>query len=168
MPHPLVLQLRFARSEFKRALRGVKDEDARQRIMPMNCISWNVGHPAWQEQRYWLNLRGIVLLPQLNTDYAFGAPACTPPLKEVWKAWRTVTEAADPWLDTLDSEQLAAPVIVDGKPTGRTYGTLMLRTTYHYWYHTGENMAVRQMLGHSRLPFFVGNIDSEAPYKPEA
>jgi hypothetical protein len=20
----------------------------------MNCISWNVGHLAWQEQRYWL------------------------------------------------------------------------------------------------------------------
>jgi hypothetical protein len=27
-------------------------------------------------------------------------------------------------------------------------------------------MAVRQMLGHSDLPDFVGNIDDEAPYEP--
>ena len=44
MTHPLVTQLRFARSEFVRCLEGVSDEDARSRIMPMNCISWMVGH----------------------------------------------------------------------------------------------------------------------------
>jgi hypothetical protein len=54
MPHPLVLQLRFSRHEFQRALAGLSDEDARRRVMPMNCISWNIGHLAWQEQRYWL------------------------------------------------------------------------------------------------------------------
>jgi DinB superfamily len=54
MPHPLVLQLRFTRREFQRALAGLSDEDARRRAMAMNCISWNIGHLAWQEQRYWL------------------------------------------------------------------------------------------------------------------
>src|SRR5579875_1056397 len=39
---------------------------------------------------------------------------------------------------------------------------------YHYWYHTGENAAIRQMLGHINLPEFVGDIDGEAPYCPEA
>ena len=34
MPHPLVLQLRFTRSEFKRALEGVTDAEARKRFMP--------------------------------------------------------------------------------------------------------------------------------------
>ena len=29
----------------------------------------------------------------------------------------------------------------------------------HYWYHTGENMAIRRVLGHMELPEFVGNID---------
>jgi hypothetical protein len=29
-------------------------------------------------------------------------------------------------------------------------------------------MAIRQLLGHSRLPQFVGNIDDKAPYLPEA
>lgn len=44
MTHPLVLQLRFTRSEFRRALAGQSDADARRPLMPMNCISWNVGH----------------------------------------------------------------------------------------------------------------------------
>jgi hypothetical protein len=52
MPHPLVTQLHIARSEFIRCLEGVSDEDARHRIMPMNCISWMVGHLATQEQYY--------------------------------------------------------------------------------------------------------------------
>ena len=39
MTHPLVAQLRFARSEFVRCLEGVSDEDARQRLLPMNRVS---------------------------------------------------------------------------------------------------------------------------------
>lgn len=170
MPHPLVLQLRFARSEFLRALDGVTDAEARRRFLPMNCMSWNVGHLAWQEQRYWL-WRGQdqVLLPHLNEAFAYGAPASTPPLDEMWAAWQTITTAADPWLDTLTTERLSAgrEIVVDGERIILTFGTLMLRTIYHYWYHTGENMAIRQMLGHRDLPDFVGNIDDEAPYRPE-
>ena len=45
MTHPLVTQLRFARSELMRCLEGVSDQDARRRFEPMNCISWIVGHP---------------------------------------------------------------------------------------------------------------------------
>jgi hypothetical protein len=48
--HPLVLQLRFTRREFLRSVIGVSEDDARQRLLPMNCLSWNVGHLAWQEQ----------------------------------------------------------------------------------------------------------------------
>ena len=54
MTHPMVTQLRFTRSEFLRSIRGVEEDDASQRLLPMNCISWNVGHLAWQEQRYFL------------------------------------------------------------------------------------------------------------------
>jgi hypothetical protein len=42
MTHPLVTQLRFARSEFRRCLEGVSDEDSRKRLLPMNSISWMV------------------------------------------------------------------------------------------------------------------------------
>jgi hypothetical protein len=169
MPHPLVLQLRFARSEFRRALDGVTDEEARRRFLPMNCISWNIGHLAWQEQNYWLwyGQGGQMLLPDIDNLFAYGAPACTPALDEIWAAWHAITRAVDPWLDTLTTAKLQEYVIDEGEPTDVTFGSLLLRTTYHYWYHLGENMAIRQLLGHADLPEFVGNIDDEAPYRPE-
>ncbi|MEA2573525.1 MAG: hypothetical protein QOH93_823 [Chloroflexia bacterium] len=167
MPHPLVLQLRFTRSEFQRALKGLTEEDALRRFEPMNCISWNVGHLAWQEQRYWLHFgQGKTLLPHLNKQFAYGAPACTPSLAEAWEAWHTITEAADPWLDTLTTEKLQE-VVPSGFRPGILWGSLLLRVTYHYWYHIGESMAIRQMLGHAKLPDFVGNIDDKAPYRSE-
>lgn len=168
MPHPLVLQLRFTRSEFRRALEGVNDTDTRKRITPMNCISWNIGHLAWQEQRYWLyRLQGKVLLPELNEKFCFGCPAFTPPLEEMWGMWKTVTDAADPFLNTISTEDLQRQhPLPDDSSVFFTAGTLMHRMIYHYWYHTGENMAIRQMLGHTDLPDFVGNIDDEAPYLP--
>jgi hypothetical protein len=167
MPHPLIQQLRFARSEFQRALDGLADEEARRRLLPMNCISWNIGHLAWQEQRYWLTRgQGQVLLPQLNEVFAYGAPASAPPLADAWEAWRTVTAAADPWLDSLTTEDLRREV-ASARPAHIVLGSLVQRTTYHYWYHTGESMAIRQLLGHGALPDFVGNLDDEAPYRPE-
>ena len=170
MPHPLVLQVRFTRSEFQRGLAGLSDDDARRRILPMNCISWNIGHLAWQEQRYWLyRAQDRVLVPRLNELVAYGGPASTPPLEEMWAAWRTITEAADPWLDRLTTADLVQPRAfdVDGQRIELTFGNLLQRVIYHYWYHTGENLAIRQMLGHTDLPEFVGNIDDEAPFHPE-
>jgi DinB family protein len=167
MPHPLVLQLRFTRSEFKRSLKGVADADARRRILPMNCISWNVGHLGWQEQEYFLWLgEGRMLLPDVRKRFAYGAPPSEPPLAEMLAAWSQITTAADPWLDEFTSERLAEKH-PRGKNDQYTFGNRMQRVIYHYWYHTGENMAIRQMLGHARLPTYVGNIDDTAPYRPE-
>ena len=166
MPHPLILQLRFTRSEFKRGLEGLTDADARQRHEPMNCISWNIGHLAWQEQRYWLfRLQGKILLPELNEKFCYGCPGFAPPLDEMWATWRTISEAADPFLDTLTTEDLQRPHYIAEQDFTFTAGSLMLRTTYHYWYHTGENSAIRQSLGHTGLPDFVGDIEGEAPYQ---
>ena len=168
MTHPLVSQLRFTRSEFMRGIKGISDEDARKRLMPMNCISWNIGHLAWQEQRYFLGFgQGHILFREIEKDFAYGAPASTPPLEEVMSAWKAITAAADPWLDTLTSAKLQKQVISNGKPIQRIYGNLLQRVIYHYWYHIGENLAIRQQLGHKRLPQFVGNIDDKAPYRPE-
>ncbi|MCL4302051.1 MAG: DinB family protein [Anaerolineae bacterium] len=167
MAHPLVLQLRFTRSEFKRALAGLSDAEARRRFPPLNCISWNIGHLAWQEQRYWLTrLQGQILLPHLNELTGYGQPASTPPLAEMWAAWQTIIAAADPFLDTLTTAKLQEPIFLDNQQTDYTAGSLLQRVIYHYWYHTGENMAIRQMLGHTGLPEFVGDIDTEAPYLP--
>lgn len=168
MTLPLVHQLRFARSEFRRGLEGVTEEEAQRRFLPMNRISWNVGHLAWQEQRYWLfRAQGQIVRPDINDQFAYGAPASAPPLSEMWAAWEEITSAADPWLDAVTTATLQSHVEIDGAPSEYIFGSLLLRTTYHYWYHTGENAAVRQNLGRTGLPDFVGDIDSEAPYRPE-
>ena len=78
-------------------------------------------------------------------------------------AWKAVTEAADPWLGALTPADLAGAL--PGSGPRRTVGSALQRVTYHYWFHTGEMLAIRQVLGHPRLPEFVGNIDDEAPYR---
>ena len=169
MVHPLVLQLRFTRSEFQRALEGVTDEEARKRFEPMNCISWIVAHLASQEQRYWLTApKGETLVQQVNDWAAYGKPASTPPLDEAWQAWHTITKATDPWLDTLTSDLLETHIVrPSGEKIPESIGSMLRRVTYHYWYHTGESQAIRQLLGHKDLPEFVGDIHSEAPYVKE-
>lgn len=167
MSHPLVAQLRFTRSEFLRGLEGLSDADSRQRLLPANSISWNVGHLAWQEQRYFLKYAGSdVLFPEIDTAFAFRAPASTPPLAEVMTAWRAITAAADPWLDGVTSEGLLVMAVNKGREI-TSFGNLLQRTIYHYWYHNGENLAIRQHLGHTDLPQFVGDIDREAPFRAE-
>ena len=154
---------------FRRGLVGLTDEEARRRFLPMNCISWNIGHLAWQEQRYWLTWgMGRTLRPDVQERFRYGGPASTPPLDEMWAAWETITETADSWLDSVTTEILSGPLMVDGKPGRTNVGSLMYRMIYHYWYHAGENLAIRQMLGHTDLPQFVGNIDGEAPYRPNS
>jgi hypothetical protein len=168
MTHPLVIQLRFARSEFVRGLEGVTDADGRRRFEPMNCISWNIGHLAWQEQRYWLQrMQHQSVRPELDKLYCYSCPAVAPPLDESWAAWQAVTAAADPYLDTLTEADIRHEhTFTFGNDTFTvSIGTMMLRAIYHYWYHNGENQAIRQLLGHKGLPDFVGNIDGEAPYK---
>jgi uncharacterized damage-inducible protein DinB len=163
--HPLVEQLRFTRSEFMTGVRGVSAEDAGKRLVPMNCISWNIGHLAWQEQRYFVTrAQGRTPFPDIAEEFRVGAPASEPALARVMDAWRAITAAADEWLDDATSSDLEGFVVSRGRPTQWMYGNLLQRTIYHYWYHTGENLAIRQLLGHPRLPQFVGNIDDRAPY----
>ncbi len=168
MSHPLVDQLQFTRSEWLRALDGLTDGDARRRFLPMNCISWMVGHLAWQENRYWLKFaQGKDLAPQLDDLVGYGRPASTPPLDEMWSVWQTVTEAADVYLATMTTKSLQAFYQWRGRTVPESAGTLLLRVTHHYWYHTGEALAVRQMLGHTNLPEFVGDMTGLGKYQPE-
>ncbi len=168
MSHPLIDQFRFTRREWLRGLEGVSEEDAARHFGPMNCISWIVGHLAWHEQRYWLDrAQGKVLFPRLKELYAYGAPMSTPALSEMLDRWHTVTRAADPFLDTLTTETLQSELLLDGKPIGQSIGSALRRVTYHYWFHTGEIQGIRQMLGQTNLPEYVGDIEVEAPYRPE-
>jgi hypothetical protein len=166
--HPLVDQLRFARSEFRRALVGVGEEEAGCRLGPMNCLSWMVGHLADHEQRYWLERQGRApVVAGLNPLVGYGQPATTPPLAEMWEAWQTITAAVDPTLDAFTVSDLQQLPPVPRPIAPESVGTMLLRMIGHYWFHTGEALAVRQLLGHQNLPKFVGDIGREAPYRPE-
>lgn len=166
--HPLATQLRFARSEFARGLDGVSAADSVRRVRPMNCLSWMVGHLTNQEHRYWVRLaQQQDLAPGLNALVGYGRPASTPPLDEMWAVRRTVTAAADEYLDSLTPEIMKSFFQHDGRPLDENIGTLLLRNIFHYWYHTGEAAAVRQVLGHTDLPEFVGDMEAAA-YRPEA
>ena len=165
MTAPLVDQLRFTRTEWLRALRGIPEADGLRRLEPMNSIGWIVGHLAWQEQRYFLTrARQETPVPVLNEVAASGRPATTPRLADMREAWREVTTASDPWLGLLTPDQLTDSLPPPGPR--RSIGDAIQRVTYHYWFHVGEILAIRQLLGHPRLPEFVGNIERRAPYRP--
>lgn len=166
MPQPLVDQLRFTRAEWLRALRGTPEADGLKRLQPMNSIGWIVAHLGWQEQRNFVTrAQARTPLPILNEIAPNGGPATTPPLGEVLKYWRTVTGETEGWLDGLTTEALLAPLPPPGP--SRSVGDAINRVTYHYWFHIGEILAIRQILGHKRLPEFVGPIEARAPYRRE-
>jgi hypothetical protein len=168
MTHPLVDQLGFTRREWLRGLEGLTEDDATRHFGPMNCISWIIGHLAWQEQCYWLErAQNKTLVPRINELCAHGGPMTTPSLAEVQEAWKTITQAANPYLDTLTTETLQSDLPFEGQPTGQSVGSALRRMTYHYWYHIGEILSIRQMLGQVDLPQYVGDIEAQAPYKPE-
>lgn len=168
MSHPLIDQFHFTRAEFLRGIEGVSDADGAAHFGPMNSIGWTVGHMAWHEQRYWLQrAQDVILYPVLNELYAYRAPMSTPSLAEMLGYWRAVTAAADPFLDSLTTQSLQEELLHKGSVVGQNIGSALRRVTYHYWYHTGEIQAVRQMLGHKGLPEYVGDIEELAPYRPE-
>ncbi|MCB9007721.1 MAG: hypothetical protein H6656_10210 [Ardenticatenaceae bacterium] len=54
MTSTLVTQLRFASQRIYALPEGLTKMPSR--LLPMNCISWMVGHLAVQEQFYWIYL----------------------------------------------------------------------------------------------------------------
>jgi hypothetical protein len=165
--HPRVEQLHFARAEWRRGLRGLTAEDARRRLEPMNSVSWMVGHLAWHERLIWLErAQGLRVEPVLDL-VASGQPATTPDLAGMWAAWRRVVKLADTYLDALTTEDLEHTLAHDTRRHPSIAGTQLQRITYHYWSHIGEASAVRQIMGHTGLAEFVGDIDSVAPYRRE-
>jgi len=164
VPHPLVTQLRFTRSEWVRGLKAVTAEEAVRRFGSINPIAWMIGHLAWQEQAYWLErAQGKVVVPEVKA-FGYGKPLSVPPLDAAWTWWRTITKATDPYLDSLAGAKLTRKW--KAETSREAPGTKLHRTTYHYWFHLGESQAVRQMLGHTKLPDFVGGF-GKAQYRPE-
>ncbi len=162
MIHPLVSQLQFARREFARCFENLSPEDACRRVEPMNCLSWTVGHLAAQEHLFWVQLaQGRTIAPGLRERVGYGRPASIPPWQEMWPLWQQITSAADVYLNAVTAEDLGTRFSWPGQTIDEDIGHLLLRNTYHYWFHTGKAHSIRQMLGHAGLPTYVGGLLQE-------
>ena len=168
MAHPVVEQLRFTRGEWRRGLTRLTEKEGARHFGPMNSIGWIVGHLAWHEQRVLLyRPQGIMLAPELQKEFYSGARLSTPSLAKMLRHWRNVTKASEPFLDSLSTKELLKDLPINGKSVGQTQGDAIRRMTYHYWFHIGEILAIRQQLGEKGLPEYVGSIEAKAPYRPE-
>ena len=166
--HPLVDQLRFTRAEWLRALDGVPESDGIKRLQPMNSIGWIVSHLAWHEQLSFLTrLADRTPVPAANEHGVNGEPASTPPLLLALAVWRAVVAEADPVLESLDTAALEAWLPRTRQPQTRLVGSTVQRVDYHSWFHIGEIISIRQIVGHVNVPEFVGDIDGDAPYRAE-
>ncbi len=164
MPHLFVNQLKFAREKWALGLEGVTAEEAFEQIGKMNSISWTICHLAEFEQGVWLEKMQGKVVSEAVKACAYGEPASTPPLDEMIAAWQQITEAVDEFLDILTTDQMAEEI----PDTGQNIGTMLMRQTWHYWYHLGEVQAIRQALGHTDLPQYVGAIPPEVGHQKNA
>ena len=67
---------------------------------------------------------------------------------------------------TVTTETLQTHFEHKGKVREESVGTMLLRNIYHYWYHCGQGSAIRQSLGQTDLPQFIGDM-ATAIYLPE-
>jgi len=85
-------------------------------------------------------------------------PASTPPWDEMLETWQQVTVATNEYLDTITVEDLDKHYDWKDTQWQEDVGTMLMRVIFHYWFHIGETQAVRQRLGHTDLPEFVGDM----------
>ena len=155
--HPLVSQFIFACDEFDRTLAGLTHEDANKRLSPSNSIAWMIAHvtshlhfvflQAGQGENRFPELRQIVKAPDEATDLA-----------DLLSMWRDIRHTAAEFLKDATPEMLDSHFQWNGKDMPESVGTSILRINNHVWYHNGEIQVIRQQLGHTDLPQFVGDL----------
>ncbi len=164
MTHQLVSQYQFTRQQFLAGVDGVSAEDSVKRLMPMNSISWIVGHLAQFDQVIWCEMAQGITISEAVKACANGKPASTPDLSIMLADWHKIRSTSDVFVNNLDDHQMSEFLKSNGRPSFENMGTTLLRQTWHYWYHLGEIQAIRQMLNHKNLPPFVGAIPAAAKY----
>lgn len=160
--HHLVRYLQHARRELRRAVDGMSVADLERRVGGINSVAWMVGHLAWQEQAYWLTSRGEPVLADLDA-FGRGRPETPPAFDPLFTVWARVTAAADGWLAGLVDDELRSHLQGRRLFEQENIGTLLTRTSSHYYLHIGQITAVRRLLD-DRVPPFVGT-QSGAEYR---
>jgi len=153
--HHLVRYLQHARRELRRAVDGMTAADLERRVGGINSVAWMVGHLAAQEQGYWLTSRGEPQLADLDA-YRRGRPDTPPAFEGLFAAWESITAAADGWLVGLSAQDLRSHLPGRRLFEQENIGTLLTRTSGHYYLHIGQITAVRRLLDAS-VPPFVGS-----------
>ena len=174
MFHPIQLAS-FALMHFEYFLDSLTDAEARRRLRKedgteMNAISWIVGHVSWQ----W-TVHALAAAPgpderleRLLADHqGFGnrggrIDPTPPPLAEVRALLRRTREASRWVIDATDADFDREGREGFRHPSGQNQGSLLMRAVLHTWAHGGEINAIRQMMGHSEIPFvmfMMGNMD---------
>ena len=155
--HPLVTQFNFACDEFERSLEGLNDEDASKRLLPSNSIVWAIAHVGSHLHFLWVQAaQGRSVTDQLRP--LVKEPDSTMPMAELMNIWRAARTAANDFLVTIDDDKLDEHMLWNGKEMPESIGTSLLRIMGHIWYHNGEIQVIRQQLGHTDLPQFVGDL----------
>lgn len=163
MPQALVTQLSFAREEFQRVMDGVSPAEGERVLAPFNSLSFLVAHMAAHEHSLWVQMaQQRNLYPDIRRKFGAGAEQDVPDWNTAWILWRTVTTEADIYLDTLTDASLDSRLLHKERPARETIGHMMLRLNCHYWFHLGEAHGIRQAMGHTNLPEFVGPVTKTA------
>lgn len=127
-----------------------------------------VGHLAAFDQFAWVIMAQNETISEAVKACAFGKPTSTPTMDEMMADFHAIAKASDRYLETLTEDDMGTFLHFRGKSARENIGTFLIRQTWHYWYHLGECQAVRQLLGHTDLLPFVGDIPEEAMYTPNA
>lgn len=137
---------------FHRALEGVSDGDAAQRVGQQNSMLWVAAHMVAVRQGFLKGLGGAVDLPwtsQFPRGGKFEDVRTWPALAEVRAGWDQVHEAFMARLETVTAEQL--PAVNSNPSLDKTFlGTIGL-AVLHDAYHVGQLGAMRRPFGLERL-----------------
>lgn len=167
MTHPLVSELKFAKQRWLDGHVELSEADANIRLGEANSIGWMVGHLAHFDQVVWCETVQGKTVDAAVKVCDWGVPASTPSLEEMMAAWQKIQVVVNKFLDTLTEDNMATQLSRHGRSTDN-YGTLLRRQTWHYWYHLGEMQAIRQALGHKNQPQYIGRLNPEVTYAPNA
>ncbi|MCA9835761.1 MAG: DinB family protein [Trueperaceae bacterium] len=151
----LVKYVFHVRRELNRALEGLSEADLDKRVAGINSCAWIVAHLAWQEQRYWLEPRGLPQVADLSA-YRNGATLTNPNFAEVYPLWQEIIRQSESWLEGLAEDDLRNHFRGNKFFELENIGSLMTRVIGHYYLHIGQITAIRKILGYE-VPGFVGS-----------
>lgn len=158
--HPLVTQLIFTREEFRRVWTDVDSAEGERSLSPFNSLSFIVAHVATHEHSLWLRRAQNRTLPSALLRLRAGAEPEAPPWDAATAIWTQVTAESLPYLETITDATLDARFARDAqRPAEPAIGHHLMRLIYHYWFHIGEMHGIRQALGHTDIPEFVGPVE---------